>query len=71
MSKKNISLSIDMSADFYDILENLSENSHSSKGDVLKKSVLLLKYLKDVTKKGHHIGIIDSNKNVIDQINGI
>lgn len=71
MSKKNISLSLDMSPDFYDILERLSENSHSSKSDVLKKSVLLLKYLKEETKKGHHIGIIDSNKNVIDQINGI
>lgn len=72
MSKKSIRLSVDVSPEFYKMLGQMAESSHSSKSEILKKSVALMKVAQDEEKKGHHLGIIaNDDKQIITRIVGI
>ncbi len=71
MPKMTIRLSLDVSPEFYKILTKISEESHISQGDVLKKSVFLMNVALNETKKGHHVGIIGNDDKLITKITGI
>ncbi len=71
MSKKTIRLSVDVSPEFYKMLGIMAEESHSSKSDVLKKSVVLMNVALDEGKKGHQIGILGKDDKLITKIVGI
>jgi hypothetical protein len=71
MSKETIMLSLEVSPEFYKLLAKLSEDSHSSQGDVLKKSIVLMNVALNETKKGHHVGIIGKDDKIITKITGI
>lgn len=71
MTKKTIRLSLDVSPEFNKMLDEMAETAHSSKSEILKKSVALMKVAQDKGKKGHHLGIIGNDKKIITQIVGI
>jgi hypothetical protein len=71
MSQKTIRLSVDVSPQFYKMLDKMAEESHSSKSDILKKSVVLMNVALDEGKKGHQVGIIDKDDKLITKIIGI
>lgn len=52
-------------------LEEMSESAHSSKSDILRKAIALLKVAIQEEKRGNHIGIISHDSKVIDRITGI
>lgn len=68
---KNISLSLNMSEDFYNLLDHLAEQSHTSKSEIFKRAIMLMKVAIDEERKGNYIGIIGNDKNLITQIHGI
>lgn len=67
MSKKPIRLSLDVSEELNSVLDDMAEKTHSSKSEVLRKSIALMKVAVDETEKGNHVGII-KNQQVIKEI---
>lgn len=66
---KNISLSLDVSQDLYNMLDDMAETSHSSKGDILKKAVILLNIIFQEKKQGVGVGFIKNNEIVKEIVN--
>lgn len=66
-----LSFSVEMSPSLYDLIEQMSEDANSSKGDTFKKALVLLNIIIQEEKKGNHIGILDKDKKIIEEIVGI
>jgi len=61
-NNKVITLSVDVSPAMYALLDQMAEDSHSSKADILKKSVFFLQVAKEEQKNGNAIGVVKDNK---------
>ncbi|MGE3920560.1 MAG: DNA-binding protein [Gammaproteobacteria bacterium] len=67
---KTVRLSLDVSQALNDTLEQMSEVSHTSKSEILRKSIALMEVALDEKQKGHQLGVIQDQK-VIKEIIGI
>ena len=70
MFKKTIKFSLAVTPEVDSALEEMSESAHSSKSDILRKAIALMKVAIQEEKRGNHIGIISHGK-IINQIIGI
>lgn len=70
MSKKNIRLSLDVSAELNELLEAMGRETSSTKSDVLRKSIALLEMALREKQKGNHLGIFNSNQKIVKEIVG-
>ncbi len=51
-------------------LEELAKDIESSKSDVLRKSISLIKMAVNEKKAGNHLGVFDSQKKIVKEIIG-
>lgn len=70
MSKAHIRLSLDVSSELNNVLENVANETHSTKSDVLRKSIALLEMAVREKKHGHHLGVFNSKQQIVKEIIG-
>ena len=68
---KVVKMSLHVSPEMNDIIEEMSEEMHASKSDVLRKSIALMKVALDNKKKGYNIGVVNKDKQLINEIVGL
>lgn len=71
MSNKSIRLSLDVSSELNNALEEVANKTHSSKSDVLRKSIVLLEMAVKEREKGNHLGVFNSNNEIVKEIVGL
>lgn len=70
-SKGDVRLSLIVSPELNDVLEDLAETSHSSKSEVLRKAIALFDVASAAKQKNQKIGILDQEDKVVKEIVGI
>ncbi|MBD2771612.1 DNA-binding protein [Iningainema tapete] len=70
-SNNKIQLSLEVSPEFYDALQNLSNEIHINEGDVLKKAIALLKIAVEAEKRSQKMGIVEKEQSVDTEIVGV
>ncbi|MBD2101911.1 DNA-binding protein [Leptolyngbya sp. FACHB-261] len=66
-----VRLSLDVSPELNDVLEELAARSNGTKSDVLRKAITLMKVATDARDKGLKVGIVDENQHLVTEIVGI
>lgn len=67
--KQSQKFTVEFSSDAIEALESIKERlGKRSRADVLRSSLLLLKFLLDETKKGNQIAIISKNEGEPDKV---
>lgn len=66
-----IKLSLHLSPEANDLLESMSEETHSSKSDILRKSIALMKVAIETKREGKKLSIVDSKNHIEKEIIGI
>jgi predicted transcriptional regulator len=66
-----VRLSLVVSPELNETLEELAERSHSSKSDVLRKAIALFDVAAQAKQKDQRIGILDRDDKVVKEIVGI
>jgi predicted transcriptional regulator len=59
MAKRTIRLTLEVSTDLNDTLDNLASNSSSTKSDVLRKAIALFEFASAGKQKGRALALID------------
>lgn len=70
-SKAEIRLSLIVSPELNETLQELADRSHSTKSDILRKAIALFEAASNAKKEGQRIGILDKDRNVVTEIVGI
>jgi predicted transcriptional regulator len=70
-SKAEIRLSLVVSPELNDVLEDLADASHSTKSEVLRKAIALFDVASAAKQKNQKIGILDQDDKVVKEIVGI
>ena len=70
-ARAEVRLSLVVSPELNETLEELAERSHSSKSDVLRKAIALFDVAAQAKQKDQRIGILDRDDNVVKEIVGI
>jgi predicted transcriptional regulator len=68
---KNIRLTVEISPELYQILEDLSEKAHTSKSEIFRKGLSLMELAINAKMQGQKLGITDKDRNVLVEIVGI
>ncbi|KTC78733.1 hypothetical protein [Legionella cincinnatiensis] len=68
--KKNIRLSLDVSAELNNALDEIVKETHSTKSEVLRKSIALLEMAVREKKEGNHLGVFDGKNKIVKEIIG-
>lgn len=71
MSKKTTRLSLDVSPELNKILDEISEKTHTSKSEVLRKSITLMDVA--IREKGglNHLAVVNKDNKVVKEIIGL
>jgi predicted transcriptional regulator len=71
MKKEKVKLTLELSPEMYGVLKNLSEETSSSKSEILRKALNLMEVA--VTAKSHNysLGILDKQDHIKSRIVGI
>ena len=70
-ARGEVRLSLVVSPELNETLEELAERSHSSKSDVLRKAIALFDVAAQAKQKDQRIGILDRDDKVVKEIVGI
>jgi hypothetical protein len=70
-SRAEVRLSLVVSPELNETLEELMESSHSTKSEVLRKAIALFDLAAQAKKKDQRIGILDRDDKVVKEIVGI
>ena len=70
MSEK-VRLSLDVSEHLYKEIEHMAEETGSTKADILRRALALMKVAVDEKQKGHRLGILDKDRKVLTEIIGL
>lgn len=71
MSKKQIRLSLDVSPGLNNVIDDMAKKTHSSKSEVLRKSIALMEVAVQEKTRGNHLGVVDKNQKIIKEIVGL
>jgi len=71
MSRKQIRLSLDVSPELNNMLDDMAEKTHASKSEVLRKSITLMEVAVQEKSKGNHLGVVGKDQKIIKEIIGI
>jgi predicted transcriptional regulator len=71
MGNKQIRLSLDVSPELNRIIDEMAEKTHSSKSEVLIKSIALMKVAVQERDKDNHLAIVNQNQEIIKEIVGL
>jgi predicted transcriptional regulator len=69
--RTEVRLSLVVSPELNDTLEELAKRAHSSKSDVLRKAIALFDVAAQAKQKDQRIGILDRDDKVVKEIVGI
>jgi predicted transcriptional regulator len=69
--KEKIRLSLDLSSEANEALEDLAKQVGGTKSDVLRKAIALMEVAVEAKKKGKKFGVADSNGNLSTEIVGL
>jgi predicted transcriptional regulator len=70
-SRETIRLSLAVSPELNDRLEQLATSSHTSKTEILRKAIALFDVVAEAKSEKKRFGILDQNKNLVTEIVGI
>lgn len=70
MIRKSVRLSLDVSRELNDSLDKMAEETHSSKSEVLRRSIILMDLAVQEKMAGNHLSVVNKNKKVIKEIVG-
>jgi predicted transcriptional regulator len=71
MSNKPIRLSLDVSPELNRMLDQMAEKTHSSKSDLLRKSIALMGVAVQEKEKGNHLSVVNPDQKVLKEIIGL
>lgn len=71
MSNELIRLSLDVSPDLNQILDRMAAKTHTSKSEILRKSIALMEVAVREKEKGNHLGVINNDEKIIKEIVGL
>jgi predicted transcriptional regulator len=70
-ARTEVRLSLVVSPELNETLEELAERSHSSKSDILRKAIALFDVAAQAKQKDQRVGILDRDDKVVKEIVGI
>jgi hypothetical protein len=68
---RRIRLSLDVSPDFFNIIEEMAENSCTTKSEILKRGIVLLQVALSEKANGNHLGVVNNKQKVVKDIVGL
>jgi predicted transcriptional regulator len=71
MSAEKVRLSLDVSPELNQTLDDLATKIHGTKSDVLRKAIVLMELAVQAKDKEQKLGIIDKDRHVITEIVGL
>ena len=71
MSAEKVRLSLDVSPELNQVLEDLAAKIHGTKSDVLRKAIALMEVEVDAKEKHQKLGIMDENRQLVTEIVGL
>ena len=69
--KETVRLSLSMSPELNDRLEQLATSSHTTKTEILRKAIALYDVVAEAKSEKKRLGILDQNKRLLTEIVGI
>ena len=69
--KEKIRLSLDVSPEVYELLDNLATTTGGTKSDVIRKAIALVKVAVEGKQKGLKLGLAESNQVLTTEIVGL
>lgn len=66
-----VRMSLNISPELAEKLEKMSEESHSSKSDVLRKAIYLMDIAIDSKKEGNQLAVVNKNGQKVSGILGV
>ena len=70
-TRADVRLSLVVSPELNDTLEELAESQHTSKSEVLRKAIALYDVAAEAKQKDQRIGILDKDRKIVTEIVGI
>ena len=71
MSSEKVRLSLDVSPELNQVLEELATKIHGTKSDVLRKAIALMDVAVQAKEKHQKLGIMDENQQLVTEIVGL
>ena len=71
MSNKRTRLSLNVSQELSDVLDEMAKNAHSTKSEVLRKSIALMEVALNEKNKGNHLGVFSEQDKMVKEIVGL
>ena len=69
--KKSTRLSLDVSPELNETLDEISKKTHASKSEVLRKSIALMEVAVREKELHHHLAVINNDNQVVKEIIGL
>lgn len=66
-----VRLSLDVSPELNQKLDQLAEDTHSSKSDILRKAITLMGVAVEAKQKHQKLGIVDDKNHLVQEIIGV
>lgn len=70
MAKSQIRLSLDVSPELNNVLDEMAEKTHTTKSEVLRKSIALMEVAVQEKERGNHLGVFKDHQ-IIKEIIGL
>lgn len=67
----SVRLSLDVSSELNTMLDEMAEKTHSSKSELLRKSIVLMEVAVREKEKGNHLSVVSNNQKIIKEIVGL
>ncbi len=71
MNKKMVKMSLHISPELNEELENMSEQAHASKSDILRKAIALMKVALETKKSGKRLAVLNERRELVNEIIGL
>ncbi|MBY0544516.1 MAG: ribbon-helix-helix protein, CopG family [Gammaproteobacteria bacterium] len=71
MDRNHVRLSLDVSAELNSTLDEMAEDMHSSKSEVLRKSIALMEVAVQEKRRGNHLGVFNAKQQLIKEFVGL
>lgn len=71
MSSKSIRLSLDVSPELNQLLDEMAEKTHSSKSSLLKKSIALMEVALEEKGKNNDLCVVSKDDKIVKKIVGL
>lgn len=70
-STKTVRLTVDVSQDLNALIEDLAKSSHTSKSEILRRSIALMDFAQKAKREGRKVGSVDQDQKLATEIVGL